>query len=153
MLPHLEAAGIAINDFAVLETDPSGPLALYPSAQACEAWSAFVFRESCRRTLLVIFQLVALCRLLCGQKGDCSTYCRIGNRVSFSALLWKAKSAFDFAVVWNEKPHHLVKELDFTDLLKTVRPEEIDTFGRMMLAGVMGIDDVKGWFYTRNGSF
>jgi hypothetical protein len=67
--------------------------------------------------------------------------------------LWKAPSAFDFAVAWNERKHHLVKDLDFTDVLEIAKADDIDVFGRMIMTGLMGIDDVKGWFHTRGGAF
>ena len=77
----------------------------------------------------------------------------MSTRVTLSANLWKAVSAFDFAVAWNERQHYLVKDFDFTELLENARPDDIDMFGRMLLTGVRGIDDVKGWFHTRGGVF
>jgi hypothetical protein len=77
----------------------------------------------------------------------------MGSRVTFSAHLWKAASAFDFAIAWNEKKHFLVKDFDLTEILESARPDDLDVFGRMMLVGIMGIEDVKGWFHTRGGTF
>jgi hypothetical protein len=68
-----------------------------------------------------------------------------------SAALWDAKSPFEFAKAWNEKKHFLVKSLDFHEVLKEADAQDIDVFGRMMMVGVLGVDDVQGWLHTRGG--
>jgi hypothetical protein len=54
-------------------------------------------------------------------------------------------------MAWNEKNHFLIKELDFKGMLRDARADDVDGFGRMMLIGVMGVDDVKAWLHTRGG--
>ena len=71
--------------------------------------------------------------------------------MTFSAQLWRAKSAFDFALAWNKKQHFLVCDLDFTEVLRDAQPDDIDDFAKTMLVGLQGIDDVKGWLYNRGG--
>lgn len=73
--------------------------------------------------------------------------------MTLSAHLWNAKSAFDFAVAWNEKSHFLVKDLDFSEVMRDAEPDDVDDFAKMMLVGLMGIDDVRGWFYMKGGTF
>jgi hypothetical protein len=99
------------------------------------------------------FTVISLCTLLSERMSAyaCQHERAIGNRVTFSAHLWSAQSAFDFAVAWNEKPHYLIKDLDMNDLLKNARVDDIDLFGRVILIGMMGIDDVRGWFHTHGG--
>jgi hypothetical protein len=75
----------------------------------------------------------------------------IGNRLTMSAHLWNARSVFDFALAWNNRKHFTVIELDFTEVLRDAMPDDVDTFGRMMMIGLQGEDDIKGWFYTRGG--
>jgi hypothetical protein len=71
--------------------------------------------------------------------------------VVISAPLWTAKSPFEFAKAWNEKKRFIVKSLDFQEVLKEADAQDVDVFGRMMMVGVMGVDDVRGWIYTRGG--
>ena len=59
-----------------------------------------------------------------------------------------APSAFDFAVAWNGEDHLFVEDLEF-DGLKCAKADNIDAFGRMVMVSLMGIDDVRGWFYMR----
>jgi hypothetical protein len=153
LVPRLEEVGNSLLVLTAQQTDPIGSLPLYPSAAARSAWMSFIFRETLRRTVLSLFQLLALCQLLRGQLSSCSHGLSQGNKVTLSAHLWNAKSAFDFAVAWNEKNHFLVHELDFTEVLRDARPDDIDDFAKTMLVGLQGIDDIKGWFYTRDAIF
>ncbi|UPX14244.1 uncharacterized protein EKO05_0004733 [Ascochyta rabiei] len=153
LVPLLEAVDNLLLHLSTQQTDPINELSLYPSAAMRAVWKSFVFRETLRRTILSLFQFLALCRLLRGQFGSCTNELSHGNKVTLSAHLWSATTAFDNAVAWNEKKHFLVHDLDFTDVLRDARPDDIDSFGRTMLVGLQGIDDFKGWFYTRGGTF
>jgi hypothetical protein len=93
-----------------------------------------------------------MCYLLRGQLASCNDRLAVGSRLTFSAQLWNAKSAFDYAVVWNEKRYLIVRDLNFTEVLKSAMPEDVDTFAKMMLIGIQGEDDIRGWFYTRGGT-
>ena len=73
--------------------------------------------------------------------------------MTLSAHLWSAKNAFDFAVAWNERKHFLVHDLDFKEVLSDAQPDDVDDFAKTMLVGMLGFDDVKGWFYTKHGTF
>ena len=55
-------------------------------------------------------------------------------------------------MAWNDKNHFLVKELDFTEVLRVAQPDDLDVFANMMLVGLQGIDDVRGWYHTRGGA-
>ncbi|KAF2799544.1 hypothetical protein K505DRAFT_57899 [Melanomma pulvis-pyrius CBS 109.77] len=153
LIRQLEDIGTRLQTVVMEETDPSDPLPLYPTIDARAAWKSFIFREAARRSLLILFHFLAMCNLMRGHLSSCSSHLATGNRVTLSAHLWSAASAFDFAVAWNEKKHHLVKELNFADVLETARADDIDIFGRMIMTGLMGIDDVKGWFHTRGGTY
>jgi hypothetical protein len=56
-------------------------------------------------------------------------------------------------VAWNEKPHFVMRDVNVDDVIANAQPEDVDVFGRMVLVGRMGIDEVKGWFYDRRGTF
>ena len=73
--------------------------------------------------------------------------------MTLSSHLWRAESAFDFAVAWNEKKHFVVCDLDFVEVWRDAKPDDLDEFAKTMLVGLQGVDDVKGWFYKRGGTF
>jgi hypothetical protein len=153
LLPHFEEVGSALLGLCRQEVDPVGPLPMYPSATARNAWRSFILRESLRRTVLSLYQFLAICHLLLGRRDTCIPILARGSKVTLSAHLWRAESAFDFAVAWNERKHFVVHDLDFTEVLKDAQPDDIDDFAKTMLVGLQGIDDVKGWLYTRGGIF
>ena len=136
----------------VRATDPATCQPQTTPMGARSAWKPFIFRESCRRTLIVHLHCLTLCYLLRNHL-SCNEDIGVGTRVTISARLWKASSAFDFAVVWNEKKHVLVKDCDLTQVLEGAQLDDLDVFERMMLVGYMGMDDVKGWFHSRGGTF
>jgi hypothetical protein len=151
LLPLIDDIGDALLPYAVHTGDLTTSLPLYPSTTARAAWTSYIFRESLRRTVLSMFHLVTMCHLLRGQLNSCRDHRICGNIVTVSAHLWNARSAFDFAVSWNNTKHFVVKELDFTEVLRDAQPEDVDTFSKMMLIGLQGEDDIRGWFHTRGG--
>jgi hypothetical protein len=152
LLPHMEEVGKYLLSLAAQEIDPIDPLPLYPSAAARASWKAYIFRESLRRTALSLFQFVTMCYLLRGQLTSCSKHVAVGNRVILSAHLWDAKTAFEYALAWNNTKYYIVKDLDFTEVLRNAMPEDLDTFAKMMMVGLQGEDDIRGWLYTRGGT-
>lgn len=152
-MPQFEDLGNALHALTQREIDPVGPLPLYPTIAAQAAWKAFIFRESLRRTMLVVFQFIAMYSLLRGRLAACNHALAAGHRITLSGHLWTAKNAFDFALAWNEKKHFVVKEMDLTDLMATAKPDDIDMFGKVIMTCLVGIDDVRGWYHTRGGTF
>jgi hypothetical protein len=152
LLPHLEDVGVILLPIAAEETETSGTLPLYPSTAARSAWKSYIFRESARRTVLSAFHITVMCTLLSGQLKSCTHELSLKNRVTLSAHLWKATSASDFAMAWNSKDHFVIKELDFTHVLRNAQPDDLDVFANMMLVGLQGIDDMRGWYHTRGGA-
>ncbi|KAJ8112636.1 hypothetical protein OPT61_g5038 [Boeremia exigua] len=152
ILHHLEQIGCLLLQLSSEQADPSGPLPLYPSTRAHTAWRSYIFRETLRRTVLSLYQFVAICRILFGRLENCAPRLSRGSKVTISAHLWRAESAFEFAMVWNREPHFLVYDLDFTDLLRDGRPDDTDEFAKTMLVGIQGIDDVRGWLYNKGGT-
>jgi hypothetical protein len=153
LLPCMEEVGYSLLNLANQEEDETGTLPLYPSAAARASWTAYIFRESLSRTVLAVFQFVTLCSLLRGQLVACAPHLAYGIKLAVSAHLWDAKSALDYALAWNNKKYFIVKDLEFEDVLRHALPEDLDTFSKMMLVGLRGEDDIKGWFYTKGGIF
>jgi hypothetical protein len=151
LLPHMDGVCQALLGLSSQQAESTDLVPLYPSASARASWAAYIFRESLRRTVLAVSQITTLCSLLRGQLTPCSHDVAIGNRLTISAHLWNAKTAFDFALAWNSRKHFTVIELDFTEVLRDAMPDDIDIFGKMMMISLKGEDDIKGWFYTRGG--
>jgi hypothetical protein len=150
--PLMDEVGTALLPCAEMQVDPAGSLPLYPSTAARAAWTAYKSRESLRRTILCLYHFAALCYLLRGHLNSCNDALALGNRVTLSARLWNATSAFDFAVAWNTQNHFFVQELDFTEVMNEAQPEDVDVFAKMMMVGLQGEDDIKGWLYTKGGT-
>jgi hypothetical protein len=152
LLSHLEDIGALLLPIAAEQNDAPGLLPVYPSGAARSAWKSYIFRESVRRTALSLYHVIVVYNLFGGRMKRCIYETALNNRVTFSAHLWNAESAFDFAVAWNGKRRFLIKDLDFTDVLESAQPDDLDVFAKMMLVGLQGIDDMRGWFYTRGGT-
>ena len=155
LLAHMKDLSKSLHDLILREEpqedDDGGNLPLYPSSAARTAWLSFVFRESCRRTFLAMCHAVSICALLQGNLISCNHGLSIGSRITLSAALWEAESALDFATAWNERKHYLVKELDFSEVLRSANPDDVDVFGRMLMVGIMGKEDVSGWLRSKGG--
>lgn len=131
---------------------PSSPTEILPlSVEATtDFWEEWVFQESARRTVLLAYYFIQIYKVL---QGKVPVQCdgRLGLEHSWylSGDLWSAISAFDFAVAWSEKQHHIVYNLDFEPILQNAQPNEVDLFGRMLLVTILGIDKAKAWFHIR----
>lgn len=71
LLPYLEG-GILLLNLSSQQMDTTHALLTYPSVPARAAWKSYLFRKTFRRTVLLLFQLVALCGLLRGQHDLCA---------------------------------------------------------------------------------
>ncbi|KAJ5596481.1 hypothetical protein N7450_002939 [Penicillium hetheringtonii] len=131
---------------------PSDPTELFPLPidRTTELWEVWVLHESARRTVLFTYYFIQIYKVL---QEDLLVSCdgKLGLEHSWylSGDLWKAENAFDFAVAWSEKHHHIVCNLDFEPILQNAQPNEVDLFGRMLLVTVLGIDKAKSWFRLR----
>ncbi|CAE7217014.1 hypothetical protein PTTW11_10901 [Pyrenophora teres f. teres] len=152
LLPYLDDVGALLLPIAAEEIDPVGKIPVYPGTVARSAWRSYIVRESARRTFLSTIHITIMCALLNGQLNSCSHEAILNSRFTLSAHLWKAANAFDFAVAWNEKNHFMIKDLDFTEVLKHAQPDDLDVFGNMLLVGIRGMDDMRGWYHTRGGT-
>jgi len=56
------------------------------------------------------------------------------HRWTLSQHLWGADSAFEFARVWKEKPHFVIKNYSFEHFLECGRGEDVDEFAKVLLS-------------------
>ncbi|PLB43976.1 hypothetical protein P170DRAFT_394113 [Aspergillus steynii IBT 23096] len=151
LISTLESSALSLLQY-VHFPDPFEPEAIFPGSiePVMEFWTSWVFQESARRTVLVTFYFTQIYRLLHDDPNmQCDGRLGLVHSWYFSAGLWHAQSAFDFAVAWTEKEHFVVYDANFTDVLQRARPTDVDLFGRMLLSAVLGIDEVRAWFYSR----
>ncbi|KAJ5199267.1 hypothetical protein N7491_000176 [Penicillium cf. griseofulvum] len=134
---------------------PSETLELLPIAMdpVMNFWNTWIFQESARRTVMMVFYFVSIHNYLQGRPAPVCDG-KLGLELAWyqSAHLWYAQSAFDFAVAWTENLHFIVYNADFSGLLQDAKPDDVDLFGRMLLVTKIGIDETKAWFYSRGGS-
>jgi hypothetical protein len=147
----LESSVLAL--MAIVPTPkPSDPTELLPLSieDAATFWEEWVLQESARRTVLFTYYFVQIYKVLQGKVPvSCDGTLGLEHSWYLSGELWNASNAFDFAVAWTEKQHHIVYNLDFGLVLQNALPSEVDLFGRMLLVTILGIDKAKAWFHIR----
>lgn len=151
LISTLESSALSLLQYVhfpdPLESETTFPGSIEP---AMEFWTSWVFQESARRTVLVTFYFTQIYRLLHDDPNmQCDGRLGLVHSWYFSADLWHAQSAFDFAVAWTENEHFVVYNANFSDVLQRARPTDVDLFGRMLLSAVLGIDEARAWFYSR----
>jgi hypothetical protein len=151
VFPMLESAVLSLLGYLHLP-DPASPAGLLPSSMESimDFWGSWVFQESARRTVLLGLYSIQIYKLL---QGTASMYCdgRLGLVHAWysSEHLWKAATAFDFAVAWTERQHFVISNADFSDVLQNTHADDVDLFTKMLLVTIIGIDKAKAWFYAR----
>lgn len=103
--------------------------------------------------MLIALFLLSMAYLLRGRKSYCQDHDHLAFCIMLSSHLWQAKSAFDFAVAWNEKEHLEMGLLGLPQVLERALPDDLDTFGKISLVALIGVDDVRGWWRMKGGEF
>ncbi|ROV98791.1 hypothetical protein VPNG_08430 [Cytospora leucostoma] len=115
-----------------------------------ESWKEWAFHESARRTSLVASFFIKTWRRLTGQDLEplpaCQTDPRYGLQSwTLSAHLWRAGDAYEFSLAWREREHYVVTRKTITSTLAGAGPDDIEPFGKMLLATTLGVDEAKAW--------
>jgi hypothetical protein len=128
-------------------------LPLYPVAAARDFWAFWIFQESARRTVLITFFLLQTSRMLSRQLPlQCDGKAYLCQSWTMSSYLWNARDPLEFALAWKDKKHYVVANADFSEFLDGARGDDLETFGKIFLTALIGIDEAKGWLLTRGGS-
>ncbi|KAH8653802.1 hypothetical protein BX600DRAFT_553451 [Xylariales sp. PMI_506] len=118
------------------------------------SWEHWVFAESVRRTILIAYCFVGLWNMICrDNEGDFTDAFQYINRWTMSRRLWEAPSSFEFYRTWRERPHHVVGNMDFKNVLKLARGDDADDFAKLLMVVYMGLDDTKQWFVDTGSAF
>ncbi|RDH15941.1 hypothetical protein M747DRAFT_267180 [Aspergillus niger ATCC 13496] len=150
LIPMLETSAFSLLNYVYFPAAEPDTALTAPMDAVMQSWTEWVYQESARRTALFTFYLVQIYRLVTGENNlSCDGRLGLIHSWYLSAYLWSAQTAFDFAVAWNENQHFVVCNADFGHVLERARPSDVDVFGRMLLSTLLGIDQVKAWFYSR----
>ncbi|KAH7029481.1 uncharacterized protein B0I36DRAFT_364017 [Microdochium trichocladiopsis] len=133
-------------------------LPVSPLTTTRPTWHAWILHESCRRTVLAagIFQLLQ--QLLGGHiPKECPG---LGSMLEFCSAPWtvsrecwdEAADAVDFAVGWNRRGWTVLRVADLEHGMPDISPQHIDTFSKMIITLLFGIDETKGWLLARGGT-
>jgi hypothetical protein len=153
-LQQLNVLAFNLHGFLCSEhTEWPSTLSVYPLLETRTFWHSWLLKESAQRTMLVAFFLISIAHLLSGRKGHCQDHAPFNSRLMLSSHLWKAASALDFAVAWNEKDHLEMEQLEFPRILERALPGDLGTFGEMHLVAAIGLDEVRAWCRMKGGDF
>ncbi|KAK1755582.1 hypothetical protein QBC47DRAFT_445759 [Echria macrotheca] len=169
-LEPLEQVAFALMRFTVFEKgtfDPYGePIEHAPTREmlpdncppdmARKFWETWIFQESARRTFIMIFFFMrgygVLTGHLDGTRGACDGRLGLCHSFTMSAHLWAARDLGTFRHVWRTKKHFVVKNGDYKEVTVEAKPDDMDTFGRMLFVTAMCAGPAKSWFDTRGGN-
>ncbi|KAL0775827.1 hypothetical protein CaCOL14_007114 [Colletotrichum acutatum] len=154
-LSSLEHTILALLPFVKWEPEQpaTGPAQDYIACPTKDFWQEWIFQESARRTIFfTCFFLVAYSALVGTLTNGCEERYVFCQSWTMSAHFWKAPTVVDFAVAWKEKQHFVITKQGFEEALRNAAADDIDTFGRILLVGALGIEDARLWFYNRGGS-
>lgn len=150
----LEEAAIALFPHISFPDPDSEPasLSLFPLDEAQTFWSNWIFQESARRTFLIAFFFLRVYRLI---QGDVSLQCDgptfTRHTFTISAQLWGASDVVQFTEAWNQRRRFLVTNVHISEVIAAANPEDIDSYGKMLMTVLMGMDQMKEWMVSRGG--
>lgn len=151
-ISDLETSAMALLAHVNFDIENPAALPLFPLAPTKMFWHDWIFQESSRRTLLLTFYFLQAYRILSGQKGlHCDGRLGLCHSWTFSAHLWGARSAVEFAEAWGGKRHFVVNSGRFEEVLDKVGADDVDVFGKIFLSSFLGIDETEGWFASKGG--
>ncbi|KAK7425851.1 hypothetical protein QQZ08_007701 [Neonectria magnoliae] len=153
-LGAVETSAIALFAHAKFDLDPaSKEMPMFPIAPTKTFWLDWVLQESIRRTLLLTFYFLQAYRILTRQKGlQCDGKLGLCHSWTVSAHLWGARSPLAFAEAWKSRKHFVVTNAVFNEMLEEATADDVDTYGKIFITSLMGIDEAEGWFASRGGS-
>ncbi|KXJ86537.1 hypothetical protein Micbo1qcDRAFT_219106 [Microdochium bolleyi] len=111
-----------------------------------ETWERWIFAESVRRTCMMAFMIHTLWRVLARQESTADACIGIWasvHRWTLSRHLWEAGDSYEFYKAWREKPSFVVESFDFAMFLETGKPDDVDSFARILMTMWFGAAEMK----------
>lgn len=155
LIPSLENSALQLLNYVRFDDDLSAlpELPLYPIQPTKDIWEDWILQESARRTALVTFFFLQAYRFMLGFVGlQCDGKLGLCHSWTLSAQLWNAKTAVEFAHAWSARQYFVVTNGQFAEILQEAKAEDVDTFGRIWISSLLGIEETEGWFASRGGS-
>ncbi|OAA77295.1 Zn(2)-C6 fungal-type DNA-binding domain protein [Akanthomyces lecanii RCEF 1005] len=156
LIPALEAATMHLLSFVRFDSEllRVTDLAAFPVQPARELWHDWRLHESARRTVLITFYMLQAYRAMAAPAGQhAGARCAaLRHSWTLSRGLWHAESAVEFASCWREGRWFVVTNGRWEDTLRRARADDVDSFGKMWITALMGVEETEGWFAAKGGS-
>ncbi|KAK4221578.1 hypothetical protein QBC38DRAFT_376873 [Podospora fimiseda] len=154
--PLLEDAALMLMDRVIkFETPPlpSASLEFVPLDATRKYWEEWVMQESARRTFVTILFFVQTYRLLRGIMPSGCEGKLAGRSCVFTvgSGVWNAMGPVEFAKAWGEGRRWVILNTCFHDIINHARGEDLDTFNKMVLSSIWGIEETKAWLSMSGG--
>lgn len=156
LIPALEASTMHLLSFVRFDSEllRATDLATFPVQPARELWRDWRLHESARRTALITFYMLQAYRAMAAPPGQhAGARCAaLKHSWTLSRGLWHAESAVEFASCWREGRWFVVTNGRWEDTLRQARADDVDSFGKMWITALMGVEETEGWFAAKGGS-
>lgn len=154
LIPSLENAGLQLLTYVRFDDHLSSKpdLPFYPIQPIKDIWEDWILQESARRTALVTFYFLQTYRVLTGHIGlQCDGKMGLCHSWTLSSKLWDAGTTVEFAQAWKARQYYVVTNGQFAQVLQEAKAEDVDSFGRIWISSLLGIEETEGWFAARGG--
>ena len=128
-----------------LSSEISFPAGITNSTQ----WHDWIFHESMRRTVLVVYMLQGIYQFL--KFGSDNVSGKV-DRLSFTgqSALWNASSQYQWQLACKENSHFEVLVANWDVDMADAKPEDLDELGILMMATYKGLDITSEWLGKDN---
>lgn len=152
-IPAVESSAIALFAQAKFETEQAADLPTFPITPTKTFWQEWILNESIRRTLILTFYFLQTYRIISNQKFlQCDGKLGLCHSWTISRYLWEARTPMAFSEAWRNKKHFVVTNASFNEMFQEAMADDIDSFGRIFITSLVGIDEAEAWFANRGGS-
>lgn len=140
----------ALSQHMTLELEPiaARQSTLIPGAK--DIWRQWMLDESTRRTIIMVFILVQVFKLLRGEQlQGCGSDSLVAHSFTVSASMWAAKDTSEFTHALLRRDYIFVRNTDVTEVIASTRADQLDDHAKIYLAGYLGVDQLRHWMSNR----
>ncbi|PHH49920.1 Transcription factor gsfR2 [Ceratocystis fimbriata CBS 114723] len=145
----MDLLNMMIRDGLISESVQIDPLwTTFPVDTEEKFWRKWIFVESAQRTFNIVFLFAQVVRLL---RDPMSFNLSVAGKkqlthITVSAALWEARDVESFVKEWSRERHVVVNHFMIPQVLtNNTRADDLGTFEKMILMGLIGIDQYKLW--------
>ncbi|KAH6888000.1 hypothetical protein B0T10DRAFT_489281 [Thelonectria olida] len=148
----IETSAISLFSQAKFDFSQASDLPTFPIAPTKTFWQEWILHESIRRTLILTFYFLQTYRIISHQNFlACDGRLGLCHSMTLSRYLWEARTPMAFAEAWMNKKHLVVTNGSFNNVFEEAMADDIDTFGKIFITSLVGIDEAEAWFASRGG--